>query len=537
MTLLARLEARAPWVAGVAAFVAFWATRAMSPTEWDSVQLVLGLDRFDVRQDSPHAPGYWGYVAVGRLIRAVTPFDGTTALTLASALAAASTVGLVVVVGRDLAGRWLGFAAAATVATIPFFWFYGSTIASYAFEALASTVLMLLAWRARPGGRHGAVAAVVLGLAGGFRPTALIVLFPLAFVAALRANRGVRAWSVSAAAGALAVAAWLVPMTLEQPGGLREIMHNNDVFWDNAASRTSVFSDGSQAAQNFKTLTAHMVAALGLVAALGVVALAVGVRRSNRDDVARAASRFTPVELLLAATLPPFAFMALFHFGKSGYLLSLLPAAVLLALWPVARLRSRWRVAGSVAVVLIAAFGAQQFLFRAGALPSALVDEGPWFTRRANSAPFGGTRDVIRAADRYQAVFDEIRARFDPDSDVLVYVSGNGAHWYRHAMEALPEFTIHLNDTRDARTGRGDQYEREEDGAIEVPPGGQALVAVDLPTAELADMQRRGVAEAIHLDAGAAVWRVPPGETVNGVRIVEVEGALDRPLTIRSPES
>ena len=85
-----------------------------------------------------------------------------------------------------------------------------------------------------------------------------------------------------------------------------------------------------------------------------------------------------------------------------------------------------------------------------GALPDRLVDRGPWFTRSVNGAPFGGTRDVIRVADRYQNVFDEMRERFDPERDVIVYVVGNGGQWYRHAMHALPEFTIHLDDGRDA---------------------------------------------------------------------------------------
>ncbi len=531
MTLLNR---HFPVVAGLIAFVLYWWTRATAPTEWDSVQLVFGLDRFDVRQDSPHAPGYYGYILVGRLLRAVTPLGDTAALTLASAIAAALTVALVAVLGRDLGGRWLGIAGAAVVGTTPFFWFYGSTVASYAFEALGSVALMLLAWRARPGSWHGVAAAAVLGLIGGFRPTALLVLFPVALVAALRSNRDLRAWLYSAAAGAIAIALWFVPMILEQPGGLSEITHNNDVFWQNAARRTAVFSEGSQAGRNFKVFTAHLIVALGLVALLGLAALIVGAWRRNRAEPG-ATARFTPVELLLIAVIPPFAFMSLFHFGKSGYLLSLLPAAVLLALWPVARLRHNWRIVGAVAVAVIVGFATQQFLYGGGALPDRLVDRGPWFTRSVNGAPFGGTRDVIQVADRYQNVFDEIRERFDPERDVIVYVVGNGGQWYRHAMHALPEFTIHLDDGRDARTGRDNQYEREEDLVIEVPPGGDALFAVDLPTGELADLLDQGLIEAEYLDAGAGLFRVPPGLTVLGLNVQEVEGTLDEPLAVQSP--
>ena len=52
-----------PWLLGAVALAARLATAAGQPTEWDSVQLVLGVDGFDVRVETPHAPGYWLYVA------------------------------------------------------------------------------------------------------------------------------------------------------------------------------------------------------------------------------------------------------------------------------------------------------------------------------------------------------------------------------------------------------------------------------------------------------------------------------------------
>jgi hypothetical protein len=535
-----RTHARVPLALGAAAFAAYVATRAHAPTEWDSVQLVLGVDRFDVRQDSPHAPGYWAYVATGRVLRALTPLDAHASLTLASAIAAAITVVLVARLGTTLGGRFLGWTAATVVATTPFFWFYGATAASYAFDALASAVLMTLAWHARPGSWHGVAAAGALGVAGGFRQTALIVLFPLALLACARANRRIGTWVAAAAAGAAGVGAWLVPMVAEQPGGLREILHNDDYFWDRAASRTSVFAEGSQAGVNFRQLTAHTVVALGGIAVVGAAALVVvaGARARARRGAApgpRLSRHLTPVQLLLVAAGPPFAFLALFHFGKSGYVLSFLPAAVLLCLWPCTRLAPRGKAVAAVGVALVAAVGVRQFLFEPGVLPERLVDGRLWFTRRENSAPFGGTRDVIRISDRYQEVFDEMRRRFDPERDVLVYVERNGGHWFRHATFALPEFTIHFHDGSDVLTARGGQYARARDYVVEVPPGGDAVFALDRPTEEIARLASRGVIESAAVPRGPHAWRVPPGVTVFGVEVREVPGAVDAPIIVRSP--
>jgi len=295
--------------------VVYWSTRATAPTEWDSVQLTLGFDRFDVRQDSPHAPGYWAYIAADRLIRALTPLDGTASLALASERARLRS-------GAPRRGR--GGARAR-----------GRLPPDVAHRVVPKRVRGRVACESRP----ARMAAVGRDRRGG-------------------------------------------------------------------------------------KLTADMVAAFGAVALLGAIGLVVAIRK--RDTRARPAA-FRRFELLFVAIVPPVLFVSLFHFGKAGYLAAFLLAAFLLALWPVARLRPKWRTVGVVGVALVSLFGTQPFLFGAGGLPDALVDRGPWFTRRLNRAPFGGTRDVLRVSDRYQAVFD-------PERDVIVYVNGNGGQWFRHAM-------------------------------------------------------------------------------------------------------
>src|SRR5207302_9292727 len=68
------------------------------------------------------------------------------------------------------------------------------------------------------------------------------------------------------------------------------------------------------------------------------------------------------------------AFVVLFHFGKAGYVLSFLPAAVLLLLWPAAKLPRRALVGASLVVVAVAGVDAQRFLQAAGVLPAQALD-------------------------------------------------------------------------------------------------------------------------------------------------------------------
>ena len=98
-------------------------------------------------------------------------------------MASAAAAGLTLVAGRDLGGRWVGLAAGLVVATCPFAWFSGSIVATYSFNMVGCSLLVILAWRARPGSWHGVAAVVALGVLAGFRQSmvqsfAVLALIP-----------------------------------------------------------------------------------------------------------------------------------------------------------------------------------------------------------------------------------------------------------------------------------------------------------------------------------------------------------------------
>src|SRR6185503_3258554 len=83
-------------------------------------------------------------------------------------------------VAREMYGRGTAIAAATLLAVSPLFWFYGSVGLTYAGEALAASVVAYFSFRALRGSETDAwLAAGYLGLAGGLRQSALILLFPL----------------------------------------------------------------------------------------------------------------------------------------------------------------------------------------------------------------------------------------------------------------------------------------------------------------------------------------------------------------------
>ena len=518
-----------------AALSVYGAVAARWPTEWDSVNLFFGVDGFDVRQDSPHSPGYWLYIAAGRVIRAITPLSTADSLWAASALAAAATVAMTYVVGRALGGRWLGAAASGVMSTSPFLAFYGSSIATYPFDALASLVLVYLAWRAAPGSWHGAAAAGTLALSGGTRQSSLLLLAPVAAVAVVGSLRRSRAPAALAAAcvgaGSLGMAIWVVPMALDQPGGLPVVLDEGARIWQQAVSVTSPFygAPGWGVRYNMGQATGYTLAAIVLLLPAAIAALALAGRsaRAAKHEVDLTtppvpARRMRPPLLLTIAVLPPFAFVTVFHFGKGGYVLSYLPALVLLLLWAGAGLGRRPRVVVTALVVLACAAQALRFVGAPGVLPATLTDAGgPWFLQGRFGAPYRLTAPAIRENDRDVDRYLALARSFDAGSHELVYMYFNGGHRFRHAMLTLPQFRKHyIQQGFHEHSSIGHRWHHERDHVLELGPGSQAVLVVDEPRPEVMALVTAGIARAVELDSGPTVYVVPPGVTIYGVKLI-----------------
>jgi hypothetical protein len=222
-------------------------------------------------------------------------------------------------------------------------------------------------------------------------------------------------------------------------------------------------------------------------------------------------------------TVAPLAFALAFHFGKAGYVLSYLPAVVLLLLLPVARLDGRWRIGFAAAVALACALNVHRFLAGEGVVPGPLMGRGLPLTAPSLGAPYNVTASVIRTTDRETADYLEMREVFDPGCDELVYLWLGGSHRFRHATLTLPEFTIDLvhegfHEFRAHRLRRHEEY----DGEVTLPHGGQAVLVLDGPTPEVSALVAAGQAEAVALPrSGRVVWVVRPGRRLFGVEIRE----------------
>jgi hypothetical protein len=551
-------------VLGLGTFVLRLLTAARGPTDWDSAQYASAVTHFDVTHGEPQPPGYWLYVESGRALHLVTGLGTVNSLVVLAALASAVGVGLTAVAGRDLAGPWVGLAAGAVMAASPFTWFSGSTVSTYSFDLVTASLLIILAWRARPGSWHGVGAAVALGLLCGFRQSDFMAFAILALLAIIGSTRRWSRAGLTVLAGVVAAGAWFIPMVLSQPGGFDAWLRATRTETTGAAQISSVLDHAAGAGTNFGTFAAYTVLALAPLAVLALLAgmvllVRAGVSSAMQGDdqnlpgmqhtyrVGRVWTRpwyQSRIAILAASILPPVAVVTLIQFAKSGYLLAYLPGAVIALLIPVGALTRRrrdthrlspiWVTVASVLVGVIVVASGQRFINAAAVIPTDWTSSSSlWLEQPRYQAPYLTTYSGIRAVDTIDSALGALAPHVAAADDVVVFdLVDGGGNIYRNAGWELPEDRVAL--VGPSRVLYNQQYGAlyySPPNAIDVGPGGSALLVASPAMPGLAALTARGQAVGVETEqmiGGFRVWRVEPGASVLGVPVVQSTGS--RPL-------
>lgn len=311
---------------------------------WDAVNFALGLETFDLENHQPHPPGYLGYVLLGRFIHWVVG-DPVVALTIISVIGGATATAWVYVLATRFTRERGALIAAALFGTSPLVWYYSEVALTYILEvALAlPLVWLVLEARSRRSVRMLVTATVVLALIGLVRQTSLVLLGPLWLYAWLAFPRRVRVQTAALLAGL--VLGWLVPL-LVLAGGPLEYLRLSAQLAQLTGGRTWL-GTGMGILQNVAIVGTGLL----LGAHVATLALPLSVfRRARPDRLAKGHRR-----LLLVWGLPPLITYLFIHSGQLGYVLVILPIAIIWA----ARVFDAWigtdaRVVGVVAATLVA---------------------------------------------------------------------------------------------------------------------------------------------------------------------------------------
>jgi hypothetical protein len=448
------LERRADvWLAGGLAALTLlsrWPYRARMLYNWDAVQFALALREFDIAKHQPHPPGYLLYVGLGRLLNIPLADPNLAYVSLAMLFSAATTV-TVYWLARALYDRATAASAAALLAVSPLFWFYGSVGLTYAGEAFGASLVAAFAYGALRG--HTRLlygGAVALGLAGGFRPSLLVLLFPLCAGCALVGIRSARRLPLAAALMLGAVLSWFLPLVW-LTGGLDAYLRASTQLYGSVVLPTSVLGGSLDVTlAQARYVLASVIVGLGPLA-LAAFALPLYVRRAGwgRREW-----------FLLVWIVPPAVFYTLVHFGQAGYVLTFLPGLVILlsrvlveavAAGSERLRRPNWRWGLTAAALVPLCLVSTGFFVSARPVPRHFDHRtgDAWLWRARDEAHDWIMSRTAAALREHEAVIrtyvETIRAVYDPtDTGLLTEVGNTRSYpWLRHAMFYLPEYAIY----------------------------------------------------------------------------------------------
>jgi hypothetical protein len=414
---------------------------------WDAVQFALALHEFDIAKHQPHPPGYLLYVALGRLLNASLG-DPTLAYVALAMLFSAGTTFVLYWLARRLYDRATALTAASLLAVSPLFWFYGSVGLTYAGEAFAASVVAWFAYGALTGRVSSLYwGALALGLTGGMRQSVLVLLLPLWLGSALIGIRSRRRVALAGGILLATVLAWLLPM-LWLTGGPAAYVGASTQLYGSVLLPTSVLGGSLEITlAQVRYLLESTLVGLG---PLGLAALAL-------PAYARRMGWARPEWFLLGWMVPPIIFYMLIHFGQAGYVLTFLPALVVLLsralAWVVAagseRLRRpNWRWALTTATLLPLVLINTGFFVSARPMPREFNHRGGdgWVWRARDEFHDWIMSRTAAALREHEAVIrtyvETIRAVYDASDTALVTELGNPRSypWLRHAMFYMPEY-------------------------------------------------------------------------------------------------
>ena len=441
------------WLAsGLAALTLLsrWPYRARMLYNWDAVQFALALREFDIAKHQPHPPGYLLYVGLGRLLNIPLADPNLAYVSLAMLFSAATTV-TVYWLARALYDRATAASAAALLAVSPLFWFYGSVGLTYAGEAFGASLVAAFAYGTLRGHtRFLYGGAVALGLAGGIRPSVLVLLLPLSVGCALVGIRGARRLALAAVLMLGAVLSWLLPLVW-LTGGLDAYLRASTQLYGSVILPTSVLGGSLDVTlAQARYVLASVIVGLGPLA-LAVFALPLYARRAGwgRQEW-----------FLLAWIVPPAVFYTLVHFGQAGYVLTFLPGLVILLSRVLVEMvaagserlrRPNWRWGLTAAALMPLCLLSTGFFVSARPLPRHFDHRtgDAWIWRARDEAHDWIMSRTAAALREHEAVIrtyvETIRAVYDPaDTGLLTEVGNTRSYpWLRHAMFYLPEYEIY----------------------------------------------------------------------------------------------
>ncbi|EKD49492.1 MAG: hypothetical protein ACD_63C00125G0010 [uncultured bacterium] len=317
---------------------------------WDAGTVALGTRHYDIALHQPHPPGYVLYVLFAKLLNYIFG-DVNDALVGVSILAAAGAAVFLYLLGKEMYGERVGIIASLFLIFGKIFWAYSEIAVGYTVQCFFAVLVIYLGYRFlknRPRKYYLYLGSIALAVAGGFRQDLIFFLLPFWIFLTYKFAKD-HFWKVWILIAAICFV-WFLGMVF-WTGGLREYF--GALFTQ--IGYVSGFSVGGRGllglVDNYRQGLLFLDDAIKGFSLVIFFAGYLFFPKKIAGDVR--------LKILLFWILPSAIFYIFVHIGERGYLLTFVPALlVVLAqglVWFADELRDifRFNVISSIFLVII----------------------------------------------------------------------------------------------------------------------------------------------------------------------------------------
>lgn len=275
---------------------------------WDSVNFALGIQGFDIVGHRPHPPGNILYIYLARLLTYFTHDENLSMVSMSIAGGILSAI-ILYWFAQHIHNKTDALFSALLLLTSPVAWLYDEVALTYSLEMMFSVAIAYTCYKALEGETSFAyLSAFLLSVAGGFRPSSLLVFGPLFLFVLLKTPKK---HALFCLVGSLALcSAWGI-LLIRDSGGLGTLL--------TATKNLSMLLDPPST-----TAILHPLFQAGHIGILLVAFYWMGIIALPRRNAPNWERTFFNIWLI-----PGILIMILYHMGQSGYILFLLPALFL----------------------------------------------------------------------------------------------------------------------------------------------------------------------------------------------------------------
>ncbi len=324
----------------------------------DGGNFALAVEHFDMRLAQPQMPGMFViFIGLARFFNLFL-HNPTASLVMVNVVASGLAAAMLYVIGTSWFNQRVGWTAALLMLTSPLIWFNGEMALSHMIEFAWVVLIDYAAYRTGLGEKKALFGlGILMGLAGGIRPSTPFFLLPVALVATFvglkKRKFNLVDVAVAVLMGLIAIALWMIPLIISSGGW--------DTYWGIIWQWLPLHTERQDADSLVKFLDNVLLllkailrtVGLGIIPMLWVVAI-------KRPNWLRSCRRNWGNSVIALSVLPGFLFFILVHLRRKAQSLTIMPGFILLAALAIVSFsehiwkgkRQRWALLTAVIVSL-----------------------------------------------------------------------------------------------------------------------------------------------------------------------------------------